>query len=366
MYHLTNCLAKLGIEEHLVSGVEEDARFEKGVTIHNTLTLRFRFKSGFYAWAASFWLGGVAVFVAGLCTMLRNRNRFDIIHGHDLFSTFLFVIAKRFLRFKTLLIFTIHGSTSRLSYYSGIQGVIVGIGRSIELFVWEHADFLVVLGQKAKQELTRDWGIEPGKIGVVEQGVDSKFFVPDVMRLDNLKKIYAIPDNYCLFVGRLSPLKGPQYLLRALVDIDVNCLIVGDGPFRRELKTMTQELGISRKVTFTGLMPLSDVKALYGGALFFVLPTLKEGSPLVILEAMSSSLPVISTNISGIPDVVKDGYNGFLIPPADIVSLRKRIEDLTKDPELRKSMRAHARQTALDNDWKNVARKYEHFYRSIV
>jgi len=109
-----------------------------------------------------------------------------------------------------------------------------------------------------------------------------------------------------------------------------------------------------------------QVKKIYTGALFFVLPTLKEGSPLVILEAMSCGLPVISTDVSGIPDILKDGYNGFLIQPKDVDGLYQKMNFLINDPKLRKIMGRNARQTALKFDWENVARKTIKFYELIL
>jgi glycosyltransferase involved in cell wall biosynthesis len=366
VYQLTNALGRIGIEEHLVAGVEKNSSFENGVVIHKTPIIPFQFDSGFYAWALGFLVGGISVFASGVCALVKNRTRIKLVHAHDLLSAFLFVLAKRCIKLRTPVVFTVHGSTSRQSFYSGAKGVVVGIGRCLEFFVWKHSDFLVVLGNKAKLELVNDWGVNPEKVAVVKQGVDSTFFVPDIARLNSIRGNYNVPTNYCIFVGRLSPMKGPQYLLQAIRNLDISCLIVGDGPYLHQLEIMAKKLGISHRVTFTGLLPLSEVRDLYGGALFFVLPTLKEGSPLVILEAMSSSLPVISTAVSGIPDLVVNGHNGFIAPPADIDSLRNFIKTLADNPSLRKSMGLNARQTAIENDWREVALKYRDFYFSII
>ncbi len=362
VYNLSNSLAKLGVNEHLVTGVEADAEFDKGVTVHESFTPPFKFDASFYGWAIGFLVGGVSTFITAFKTLQDNRLLIRLVHGHDLLSTFLLILAKKSLMIRTPIFFTIHGSTSRRSYYSGVKALVVGIGRCIELFVWKNTDLLVVLGTNARNELVRDWGVTASKIRVIEPGVDTNFFIPDPSRLEALRNRYELPPVYCLFVGRLSPMKGPQFLLQALEDLQISCLLVGDGPYMEELKALSQQLGISSRVTFSGLLPRADVKDLYGGALFFVLPTLKEGNPLVILEAMSSSLPVISTDVSGIPDIVKDGYNGFVVPPEDMKSLRDRMKILVRDEPLRKVMSSHARETALANDWHHVAKCYRELY----
>lgn len=365
VYHLSNAMANLGVEEHIVSDVEKDAQFSNRITVHRVFTPPFSFKAGFYGWAIGFLVGSLSVLETTSCTLVKSRSRFDLIHSHDLLSTFLLIIFKRVLNLRIPILFTVHGSVSRKSHYVGLKRFVINIGRSIELCVWKNVDCLVVLGEKPKKELIHEWQIEPAKIAVIEQGVDTSYFHPSLRENEKVRKKYGIPGDYCLFVGRLSPLKGPQYLIQAVKGISICCVLVGDGPYKEELHTLVEHMGVSDRVFFTGMLPFSEVKELYSGARFFILPSLKEGSPLVILEAMSCGLPVISTDVAGIPDVVKEGYNGFIVPHEDVDALNKRLTFLAGNRDVLRLIGENARQTALEHDWKRIAEKHVRLYNRI-
>lgn len=124
-----------------------------------------------------------------------------------------------------------------------------------------------------------------------------------------------------LFVGLLVPVKGIPYLLKALAQLrrqrdDWHLEIVGDGPKRAEYTNLAATLGIGDKVTFSGFKPKLEVAELMRHADFFVLPSLWENSPCVLLEAIASGLPIVSTAVGGIPEMI-DRETGILVPPSD-------------------------------------------------
>lgn len=146
------------------------------------------------------------------------------------------------------------------------------------------------------------------------------------------------PTDYIIgCIGRLVPVKGLEHFLRAakltLQQIpNVTFLIIGDGPLRQSLESLAEEPMISNKVKFTGFrrdasrwLQIMDV---------FVVSSLHEGVPSVILEAMTSSKPVVTTKVGGIPEIVEDKVSGFLISPRDEISLACKCTTLLRDERL--------------------------------
>jgi glycosyltransferase involved in cell wall biosynthesis len=134
-------------------------------------------------------------------------------------------------------------------------------------------------------------------------------------------------------VARLDPQKGHRYLLQSLVGLEgVVCRLVGDGPERAALERLAADLGVRDRVQFLG--DREDVPRLLAGADLFVLPSLYEGLPLSILEAMAARRPVIASAIGGVDEVVETGRNGLLVPPADADALARAVRRLLDSPEL--------------------------------
>jgi colanic acid/amylovoran biosynthesis glycosyltransferase len=169
---------------------------------------------------------------------------------------------------------------------------------------------------------------------------------------DSLTKIKK-PVNI-LSIGRLVEKKGFTYLLEAISiltqkGIDVRCSIVGDGPLQNKLNKKAQELGIGEKVTFHGALSHTDVKEIYKYCDFFVLSCNvsvdgdRDGLPNVLLEAMAQGIPVISTNISAIPELVKHKYTGMLVPPHDPDGISDSVIELINNPKLRNYLSVNGR-----------------------
>jgi glycosyltransferase involved in cell wall biosynthesis len=158
-----------------------------------------------------------------------------------------------------------------------------------------------------------------------------------------------------VFLGRLNKIKGIEYLIDSVRNIQ-NCpelIIAGSGPEETKLKAMSQGLN----VRFAGKIP--DIEELYMQGQFFVLPSLSEGLPQVILEAMSFGLPVIATRVGGIPDVIEHGKTGFLVEPGNSEDIRKHIEILLADGALRKSMSEACLAEVKKYSWEHIAESIE-------
>ncbi len=144
-----------------------------------------------------------------------------------------------------------------------------------------------------------------------------------------------------LYVGRLSHEKGIEYLLKSIQMLrrnrrDVTLQLCGDGPEKKNLQILCRKLEIEGKVEFTGFVPQGrELNKVYSEADIFILPSLSEGVPKVLLEAMSKGLPVITTEVGGIPDIIKHNENGILIPPGSPAAISEAIESILENRRLR-------------------------------
>ena len=157
----------------------------------------------------------------------------------------------------------------------------------------------------------------------------------------------AFSGHVC-FVGRLDAVKGVPLLLDAFAATrprhpTARLTIAGDGPARAALEAQVQSLGLTGAVRFTGSLDEDGVAALLDSADMLVLPSFAEGLPVVLMEALASRIPVIATQVAGVPELVEDGVSGFIVPPGDVDTLAVRLDRLLSDPELCAAMGAAGR-----------------------
>jgi glycosyltransferase involved in cell wall biosynthesis len=146
-----------------------------------------------------------------------------------------------------------------------------------------------------------------------------------------------------LFAGALIYLKGVHNLIEAMAAVGADyprsrLVVVGRGEYRGELEKLAQRLGLSDRVTFTDELPQSLLRKYMQECHILVLPSLTEGLPRVLLEAMACGKPVIGTAVGGIPELIEDGVSGFLVPPDDVASLAESIKKLLADEGLARDM----------------------------
>ena len=188
----------------------------------------------------------------------------------------------------------------------------------------------------------RDWP----KIAVSRLGVDPSFFDPRPEPATSPKEI--------LCVARLAPVKAQRILLQAAGVLahegrEFKLRFVGDGPDRRDLERMTQDLGLTEHVVFDGWLNEEAVRQRYRSASIFSLASFAEGLPVVLMEAMAMEIPCVAPAIMGIPELIRDGENGLLVPPADHVALARALARLLDDSQLRKELGAAARHSVLSD-----------------
>jgi glycosyltransferase involved in cell wall biosynthesis len=210
------------------------------------------------------------------------------------------------------------------------------------------AHTMVAVSERVRQIAVEEEGVRPDRVQVILNGIDP-IRPPKVGVLDQLKADLGIqPGNFIyLTVGRLTLQKGHTYLLEAVPRVlesfpkDTLFLIAGDGHQREILAAKTRRLGLEDQVRFLGLR--ADVHELLWLADVFVLPSLWEGLPLALLEAMSVGLPVVASRVEGVDGVISDGKNGYLVPPKDVQAL---AEALVKIREHQKTRQVFGRRNA--------------------
>jgi glycosyltransferase involved in cell wall biosynthesis len=171
-------------------------------------------------------------------------------------------------------------------------------------------------------------------------------------------------------VARLSPEKGFDLLVRAIERLvgggaDVGLVIVGEGEEGPRLHALVQELNLGERVRLLGYR--SDVLEIYQALDAYALSSIREGLPNVLLEAMAVAVPVAATRIAGVPNLIRDGENGLLIPPGDLDALTAALSRLHGDPPLRDRLGAAARRTIEEQySFRDRMRKIADLYDRLL
>jgi glycosyltransferase involved in cell wall biosynthesis len=150
-------------------------------------------------------------------------------------------------------------------------------------------------------------------------------------------------------VARLMPQKGHAYLLQAMAQVSAQVpgarlLLAGEGPLRGELEAQAERLGLNGRASFLGLVPRAQLPDLLARTDVVVLASHWEGLPVALIEAMSAGKPIVASRVGGNPELVADGDNGLIVPPADADQLAEALIRLARDAGLRERMGRASRQ----------------------
>jgi len=179
-------------------------------------------------------------------------------------------------------------------------------------------------------------------------------------------------DDQILFVcvARFAEQKNHALLLKAFAqgpasDPNAHLVLVGEGGLQEQLESQAEDLGVSRQVHFLGLR--TDIPDVLGATDVFVLSSAWEGNPLSMMEAMAAGLPIVSTAVGGVSDLIANGREGFLVPPGDVKGFSGAMTFLLRDRETRRSMGTAAAQRAKENfDVSKMVRAYEQLYENLI
>lgn len=193
-------------------------------------------------------------------------------------------------------------------------------------------------------------------IEVIYNRVDTKQFM-------NTENNTTFDKITILCVGRLNRQKNQQCLIRAIKDLDVNLLLIGDGELYSDLRQLTKELEIEDRVKFVKSVPHSEIRKYYSSADIFAIATHYEGFCIPVLEAMASSLPVVVPNKEPLPEVVADAG---IIVENNPESFEEAFKKLISNPELRKELGEKGRKRALEVDGKIMEEKEMDLYKRLI
>jgi len=219
-----------------------------------------------------------------------------------------------------------------------LSSFIKGSGKQAYKALISRGDIFTVNSEYLKNRLVK-LGCKPEKIIIHPIGIDVEKFSFQEKKLNNEETIKI------LSVARLTEKKGLEYSIKAIANIikkhpNLEYNIAGDGPLKRKLENLISDLEIKGKVKFLGPQPQAIIRKLYAESHLFVLSSVtakdgdQEGTPVTLLEAQASGLPVVSTFHAGIPEIVQNGKSGFLIPEKDVSALTDKINYLIEHPEI--------------------------------
>jgi glycosyltransferase involved in cell wall biosynthesis len=265
---------------------------------------------------------------------LLKSHKFDIIHTHAYSA----------------------GTIGRISAFLAGVPVIISHNHSVydyynryyhfvEWFLSHITDKIICVSDIVKKFANETQRINAGKLITIHNGIDSEYTVSE-KRTSGLRKELDIPADHSVIstIAHMEEHKGIKYLLESASLLlqsrnDISFLLVGEGALKEELKILCADLKIEKNVIFAG--ERSDISEILSLSDIFVLPSLREGLGLAILEAMACGKPVIATNVGGIPEIVKDGVSGILVSPRDPEALHTAMKELLDDKEMQKKMGAN-------------------------
>jgi glycosyltransferase involved in cell wall biosynthesis len=242
---------------------------------------------------------------------------------------------------------------------SGWAGFLLRVWKPLVLGpILRRASAVAVFTSEQSSAIVSKYRIDDSRIRIVPNGVDEAFF------WDRERDMSRIPR--LLFVGRLSVQKNLNFLLQALDGISerFETTLVGSGELEHELKEMALDLRL-KNVRFYGRADGTELLNLYRDADVFVLPSEREGMPLVLLEAMAAGLPIVATNVPGNRAVVVPGENGLLVPVDNPAKMREALLALTSDPVRYRAMSTASRRLAAGHSWQTIAAQFERVYLDV-
>ena len=188
--------------------------------------------------------------------------------------------------------------------------------------------------------IAQRWGLDAERVSVLPNPAPE---LPPLPAREELRAELGLAERSLVFAGRLGPQKALRTLLEALVEVpEVQVVVAGDGPERARLEASVRELGLEPRVAFLGTVPRERVLRLFRAADASVLPSAWENFPHTVVEALAVGCPVVATAVGGVPEVVRDGENGLLVPPGDPHALAGAIRRFFADAELRERLAAAA------------------------
>jgi D-inositol-3-phosphate glycosyltransferase len=308
-----------------------------------------------------------------------KRGDFDIIHLHAILISLILVFLNRKLRGN--MVYAVHSP----AWFMSPMGWLDKLSLVLECYLMRRVSRVIAQTAPLKAKLVARGKIKPEKVVVLHTGAEIGEFSPEIDTGD-IRERYGLEGRVTiLFAGRIVPYKGVKYLVKA-ADIVVNnfgykkALFLLIGPMAEhetdkaqyadyitKILNFIKNSALEANVKLTGAVPYNDLTRLLAAGDIFVLPSLAESFPAIVSQAMASAKPVIGTKVGGVPDQIKDGWNGYLVEPANEHQLADKIKFLIDYPEERQRMGLNGRKRAEEEfDWKRVTEQTLQVYQSMV
>ncbi len=266
-----------------------------------------------------------------------KKSNIQIIHTHKYKDTILAAPAAKLCGIPHV-VRTVHGLREP---FEGLQAFNMSCYEAIERTVHRSCvDFIIGVSSQIEAKYKAQGQVS--RVACIRNGIDLEGKSVQTDRWLTRKEL-SVDWETCLIgtVGRLTPVKGIPYLLDAArillrQGVNVKVLVVGDGSIRQDLLAQAGNLGVGERVVFLGHREDTDV--LLQALDIFVLPSLSEGIPMALLEAMAASRPIVASRVGGIPEIIEDGVDGYLVEPMDVNTLAERCRRLIESPDVARKM----------------------------
>lgn len=301
---------------------------------------------------------------------LIRRERPDIVHTHTAKAGALGRMAAALAgRPRPIVVHTFHGHVLR-GYFGPLRTAAF---RFVETALARVTDALIAVGPQVRDDLVA-LGVAPAeKFHVIRLGIELEQRIDggDEARAEARRLLGIREDAFVVgWIGRMTPIKRTQDVLAAVAGlrergVDAILVMVGDGPDRERVERRAHALGIARHCLYLGYQ--DDVARWFGLLDAFLLPSANEGTPVTAIEALAARRPVVATRVGGVPDVVRDGEDGFLAELGDLDGLVDGLERLARDPDLRARMGEGARERVLERyAVERLVDDVDRLYRSLL
>lgn len=274
-----------------------------------------------------------------LINLIKKRKEYDLVHFHG--ASIPLLITTPFLKLlKKKIIAKV--SSAKLGIEAGSFYGRYRFLSNVFISILKRVDAFVAISKEIEEGLFAE-GYERSRIYRIPNFVDTSVFFPEDKKKQN--------DKVVIFSGALDKRKGIEILLEAWKDVQQvfpqwKLLILGDGLMKTSLIMQAETLGITKSTVFAG--HVHNVPDHLRKADLFVLPSIQEGLPNSLLEAMGCELPVVASRIGGVVDVVEDGKTGMLFEPGNVADLSSALKRLVEDVALRRKLGAEARKTITE------------------
>ena len=299
--------------------------------------------------------------------MLREiieKEQFDLIYCHTPVGAMLARLAGISARKKgTKVIYMAHG----FHFYSGAPLLNWMLYYPVEKFLSRFTDGLITINQ---EDYRRAQKFHAGKIILIPGvGIDLDKFQKKEPTRQEIRSKLGIPESKIILmsVGELTKRKNHMVMIEALArlkEYDILYVICGDGPLKAQLRAKAEELGVRDRLKLLGFR--KDIAELHKAADIFVFPSLQEGLPVALMEAMASGLPIVASKIRGNEDLISNNQGGYLVNPTDSEQVAKAIEKMIQNPEKREKMEERNLEIITKYGQETVLQKMDEFFDEIV